>query len=67
MQKTSPVQMRKMLELVNALKESGILFVPMPVLDEADAMALVTQMTARLEQLAVEAESQQTMGVTVKS
>ena len=35
MNKASPVDMRKALETVQALKDAGILFVPIPITSEA--------------------------------
>jgi hypothetical protein len=56
MNKASPVEMRKALEMVNALKMAGILFVPMPVLDHADHADLVEQATTKLNQIEVMCE-----------
>lgn len=49
--RATPVQMRKALEAVNLLKKAGILFVPMPTLDEADHEIKVIEMMRRLEEL----------------
>lgn len=35
MNRASPVDMRKALETVQALKDAGILFVPVPIMNEA--------------------------------
>jgi hypothetical protein len=40
MNRASPVDMRKALEIVQALKDAGILFVPIPVLNEAQQVHL---------------------------
>jgi hypothetical protein len=51
MKKAIPVEMRKALEAVNAYKQAGILFVPIPVLDDADHVALIEQASAKLEKI----------------
>ena len=35
MNRAKPVDMRKALEIVQALKDAGILFVPIPIMNEA--------------------------------
>lgn len=50
-QKQSPVDMRKSLVLVGALKRSGIEFVPVPVLDDEHREKLVKELDASLEEL----------------
>jgi hypothetical protein len=52
----SPVQMRKALEMVEALKQSGMEFVPVPVLNDADREKLLLITASRLEQIATAAE-----------
>lgn len=56
MNKASPIDMRKALEMVSALRSAGILFVPMPVVDAEEAARRVEEAEARLEQMAQEAE-----------
>lgn len=48
MDKASPVEMRKALEAVHTLKQAGILFVPMPVLDKFDQIELIKNVQRRL-------------------
>jgi hypothetical protein len=43
--------MRKALEAVDHFRKAGILFVPMPVINEDDLHALVDQMMAQLQKL----------------
>jgi hypothetical protein len=51
MNRASPVDMRKALEIANIFSKAGILFVPMPVLNDADYAALKDRAAARLEQI----------------
>jgi len=44
----SPVEMRKCLELVEALKQGGIRFVPIPVLSDSDCLDLINILNTRL-------------------
>ena len=48
MNKATPVEMRKCLEIVDVFKKTGIRFVAMPVIDEDDHKKLVDQMQDRL-------------------
>jgi hypothetical protein len=57
MNRASPIDLRKVLAMVDALTKAGILFVPMPVLNDADHAELAAKAAARLEQLAQEAEA----------
>lgn len=59
MNRASPIDLRKALEMVNVMVKAGILFVPMPALSDADHANLVAQAADRLEQIAEEAEIQQ--------
>lgn len=59
MNKASPVQLRKSLEVANALAKVGIRFVCMPVVDESDHANLAEQAAERLERLAIIAEAQE--------
>lgn len=56
MNRASPVDLRKAIELATQLMRAGVLFVPMPALNEDDHAALVTQMEHRLELIASECE-----------
>lgn len=49
MNKASPVTMRKILEVVEALKKAGVLFVPIPVLNDFDYEELIVLMSNRLQ------------------
>ena len=51
MERATPVQMRDSLEMANALKMSGLRFVPIPVLDDADFAKLSTMLLQRLEEI----------------
>jgi hypothetical protein len=48
MNKTSPVEMRKYLELVDAFKQAGIGFIPIPILNTDDKGELLADMSRRL-------------------
>ena len=52
MQRATSVEMRKCLVAVEAFKQAGIRFVPMPVLDDADNDALAYEMKERLGKIA---------------
>jgi len=52
----SPMQMRKMLQIVEALKSAGMEFVPVPVLNEDDRDKLLAFTASRLDKLASAAE-----------
>ena len=51
MNKATPVQMRTQLEIVNAFKKSGVLFIPIPALNHKDAENLTDMMVKRVELL----------------
>lgn len=59
MNRASPVELRKALEVANALTKAGIRFVCMPVRDEADHSNLAEQAAERLEQIAVAIEAKE--------
>lgn len=52
MNKASPVEMRKALEHVDMFKRAGILFVPIPIIDDADRDALIVESFNRLNSFA---------------
>jgi len=56
MNKASPVDLRKSLEISNHLAHIGIRFVPIPVATEEEFQTLAAELSRRLEQMAVEAE-----------
>lgn len=56
MNKASPVDLRKSLEITNHLAHIGIRFVPIPVATEEEFQTLAAELSLRLEQMAVEAE-----------
>lgn len=56
MNRASPADLRKAIDAATTLMKAGVLFVPMPVLDEADHADLVAKLDQRLDQLASESE-----------
>lgn len=52
MNRPSPVDLRNAIAAANALTKAGILFVAIPVLNDADHASLVIQANARLDTLA---------------
>jgi phenylacetate-coenzyme A ligase PaaK-like adenylate-forming protein len=50
-EKASPAQMRKSLEIVEAFKQSGIMFVPVPVLNETELNAMTFLANSKLEEI----------------
>jgi len=56
MKKATPEELKEMLDVVDSLVKSGIMFVPIPVLGETDLTALKQNLRDRLDQLAGERE-----------
>ena len=56
MNRASPVDLRKSLDIANHLARIGIRFVPIPVATEEEFQTLAAELSRRLEQMAVEAE-----------
>ena len=56
MNRASPVDLRKSLEMANNLAQIGIRFVPIPVATEEEFQALVARVHNKLGQLVIEAE-----------
>jgi hypothetical protein len=56
MNRASPVDLRKSLDIANHLARIGIRFVPIPVATEEEFQKLTAELSQRLEQMAVEAE-----------
>lgn len=57
MNRASPADLRKQIEAANLYTKAGILFVPMPVLNQDDYQALIQSADQRLGQLCEESES----------
>jgi hypothetical protein len=55
-ERASPVQMRKILELVDLMKRAGVLFVPVPVFSEDEFHAELVRVEQRLQLIEKEAE-----------
>ncbi len=51
MERETPVDTRKSLEIVDVLKKAGIGFIPIPVIDEDDRRALIVELQERLTNL----------------
>ncbi|HDH0722378.1 TPA: DUF1382 family protein [Klebsiella aerogenes] len=56
MNRASPVDLRKSIEIANHLAHIGIRFVPIPVATDEEFKALSAELSRKLEQMAVEAE-----------
>jgi hypothetical protein len=56
MNRASPVDLRKAMEMASALTKAGIRFVCMPANSDAEHTSLLIQADQRLEQMAREAE-----------
>ncbi|MGL5390851.1 MAG: DUF1382 family protein [Shewanella sp.] len=56
MEKCSPVDMRKSLEMARALAGAGIRFVPMPVSDDIEAAIQMEAAMAKLSSMEEEAD-----------
>lgn len=56
MKRAHPTSLRTALEAAQALAKTGVLFVPVPVLNTDDHVALSNQMIERLSQLEQQAE-----------
>jgi len=59
MKRANPADLRRAAEVAHTYVKAGILFVPMPALDQVDHDALVAQSADRLERLAQAAEQEQ--------
>lgn len=59
MNRANPADLHKALNVVDAYLKAGLLFVPIPVLNAADHLALIDQADSRLEQLAQQEEREQ--------
>jgi len=55
MKKATPEELKEMLDVIDSLVKSGIMFVPLPVLGETDLTALMKSLNERLEMLEMEA------------
>ena len=56
MNRAKPVDMRKALETVQALKDAGILFVPIPIMSEAQHEQLKMMFNAALAEIEKQCE-----------
>lgn len=52
MNRANPADLRRAADMAQRFVKAGILFVPMPALDQADHDALVAQSAERLEKMA---------------
>lgn len=57
MNRASPADMRKSLDMAKALQEAGVLFIPMPVANAAEAAARFEEAQAKLEEMALNADA----------
>ena len=55
MERATPAQSRRSLEIATELAKAGIAFVPVPVLDQDDRGKMLQLLSERLEQLEKEA------------
>lgn len=59
MNRASPVDLRKSLEIAKHLAHIGIRFVPIPVATDEEFQTLAAELSRRLEPMAVEAEKKE--------
>lgn len=59
MNRASPVELRKALEVAHVFARGGLRFVCVPVLDEEDYATLQANASYRLEQIAQQAEREE--------
>ena len=57
MNRAHPTDLRKALEIANALMKAGIDFVPIPVIDQDDKNELAMDLQRRLEQIEKDASN----------
>lgn len=57
MDKATPVELRRSLELVEAMKKAGIGFIPIPILNEKDRLELYSMLNDRLCKIEKESEN----------
>jgi hypothetical protein len=51
MNRATAPEIRKSLEIVESLKQAGIRFVPIPVLDEEDFKKLISELLTKLDKI----------------
>ncbi|MEE3759740.1 DUF1382 family protein [Escherichia coli] len=56
MKRASPVELRQLLEMANALASAGIRFVPVPVINDAGFNRLVDESRKIIDGMLIEAE-----------
>lgn len=56
MNRASPVELRKAIQTAEAFAKAGILFVPIPVMDEKDHADLKLKLHARMDKMMADAE-----------
>ena len=56
MNRASPVELRKAIEAAQAFVKAGVLFVPIPVMDEQDYVDLQFKLHARMDKMIADAE-----------
>ena len=56
MNRANPADLRKAIEMANVYVKAGVMFVPIPVLNEADRAAKMLEAELAIESLLTEAE-----------
>ena len=62
LERASPIQLRKALELANLFVKMGVNFVPVPVASNEEQAELVAQAMAKLEVMEQQAEGSESNG-----
>ena len=60
MNRASPVDLRRALEMAHSLAKAGVVFVPVPVLSNEDKAILVRDAYMRITQIEKETEKEET-------